>query len=178
MRASDMDYRRQFIEYLMEDMSADLTLYGFQRAPEQDILDGYGIEDRYWMHPRKWRTEYIRLHYPKGREPCEVILSRGLFINIENRGLEDSLLQSQSFLRQWLRSSVRWEFFAGRLRRRIWRKVIETLPWFEQFSTPEQCLAALTGGRTNWGDTRGPIVLGVEAKLRELIELRVGADDA
>jgi hypothetical protein len=164
-----MNYRTCILSDLTEDLSVKLRSYGFQRAKEEDDTSGRKYHHKHWKRIGNWRTDYMELLHPVGGR-TDVIFQRTVCIDIPGRDRENSWLESQGFLHEELWPRYYWRMFANNFRKRVVYKVIAELPWFDRYSTPARCLEELNSGRTNHGDTRGPTVLAVEKRLRELIE--------
>lgn len=170
------EFRRwDWIKRVLNAVTASLEPYGFRHAPEFDWESdnrdpgSYDWRETQWHRDRDWKVDVVRVlhtvqslsHVQTGVRVCIHCPKYPLNESrLNGCGKEDYLVPLELVLKVLPRKLIR----------RICGDVIKSLSWFEQYSTPAQCLVALKAGRTNWGDTRGPIVLALQARLNELID--------
>lgn len=164
-----MNHWAKLIERLIDDLTLLLEPHRFRRDQVEDRSSSKW-EERIWIRKYIWKSEYFRFLYSVNNLGAHVQIATQVCVDVPDHGRDDSWVDGLGFLYETLPSRPYLFLFGGRYRRKIQRRARGMVPWFDQYSTPAQCLSALNEGRTNWGNTKGPIVLALERQLKELIE--------
>lgn len=149
-----------------------LEPFGFEPNPAIMVGDRFV---RQWRRTSSWKIDAIDIGHHRDRAigvevafrvllPC----ADGAEAWLDGRRLDRILgTEQQEYRFPGLLGKVRVGG-CGRLGETIARDVVEGLPWFERFDSPQRCLELLRSGSTAWGKARGKPQRAMSAYLQSL----------
>lgn len=125
------------LEAATDHLRLVLPRYGF---PSEPVLEKGSRFWRVWTRDSGWKQEIVEIAYRRGGESTiQVVFT--VLLPIPDRE-EPVLFDAHGPLTPDI-PNLEWKWLMTRHSRKVARSIDETLNWFEHFSTPDDCIAAL-----------------------------------